>query len=93
MTLKGIAETAAAWFGQDPHLTYRPLDDFLADLEPEHADASREHIIRSPSMSIEAARADFGYAPNYTSAEAIADGLRWLIADGQLNTGGRPLQP
>jgi nucleoside-diphosphate-sugar epimerase len=92
MTLRGIAETAAAWFGQDPHLTYRPLDDFLAELEPEHADASREHIIRSPSMSIDAARADFGYAPNYTSAEAIVDGLRWLIADGQLDTGERPLE-
>ncbi|MCP2032479.1 nucleoside-diphosphate-sugar epimerase [Okibacterium sp. HSC-33S16] len=92
MTLRGIAETAAAWFGQEANLNYRPLEDFLAELAPEHADASRDHIIRSPSMSIDAARADFGYAPNYTSAAAIADGLRWLIADGQLDTGGRPLQ-
>ncbi|MET0714157.1 MAG: NAD-dependent epimerase/dehydratase family protein [Mycetocola sp.] len=92
MTLRGIAETAAGWFGQDARLSYRPFEEFLALLEPEHAAASRDHITRSPSMSIAAAQSDLGYAPRYTSAQAIADGLRWLLAEGRIDTGGRALR-
>ncbi|PWC04668.1 NAD-dependent epimerase/dehydratase family protein [Mycetocola zhujimingii] len=92
MTLRGIAETAARWFGREPQLRFAPLEEFLATLTPEHADASREHIVRSPSMSIAAAATDFGYAPRFTSAATIADGVRWLVADGQVDTGGRSLR-
>lgn len=91
MTLRGIAETAARWFGQEPDLAWLPLEEFLSQLSPEHAEASREHISRSPSMSIAAAASDLGYAPKYTSAAAIAEGLEWLIANGHVDTGGRPL--
>ncbi|GGF05025.1 NAD-dependent epimerase/dehydratase family protein [Mycetocola zhadangensis] len=93
MTLRGIAETAASWFGQDAQLVYVPFEEFLAGIEPEHAEASREHISRSPSMSIAAAASDLGYAPRYTSAAAIADGLQWLIAGGQIDTSGRSFLP
>jgi nucleoside-diphosphate-sugar epimerase len=92
MTLRGIAETAAGWFGREARLAYSPLDRFLAQLEPEHAAASRDHIIRSPSMSIAAAASDLGYTPRYTSAQAIAEGLIWLLAEGDVDTGGRPLR-
>jgi nucleoside-diphosphate-sugar epimerase len=92
MTLRGIAETAAGWFGQEARLAYRPLDEFLAQLTPEHAAASFEHVTRSPSMSIAAAASDLGYAPRFSSAEAIADGLRWLLAEGRIDTGGRSLR-
>jgi nucleoside-diphosphate-sugar epimerase len=92
MTLRGIAETASRWFGQEPRLGYLPLEEFLARLSEEDAVASRDHIIRSPSMSIAAAVSDLGYAPRYTSSQAIADGLQWLIAAGRIDTGGRPLR-
>jgi nucleoside-diphosphate-sugar epimerase len=91
MTLRGIAETVAGWFGQEAKLRYRPLEEFLAELSPEHAAASSDHITRSPSMSIAAAESDLGYAPRFTSSQAIADGLRWLIAAGRIDTGGRAL--
>lgn len=92
MTLRGIAETAAGWFGRDAVLDYLPFTDFLATLSDEDAAATRDHVSRSPSMSIAAAASDLGYTPRYTSAAAIAEGLDWLIADGQVDTGGRPLQ-
>jgi nucleoside-diphosphate-sugar epimerase len=92
MTLRGIAGTAAQWFGQEAVLAYLPLDEFLAALPLEHAEASRDHVMRSPSMSIAAAASDLGYAPRYTSSQAIADGLRWLLAEGRIDTGGRPLR-
>ena len=92
MTLRGIAETAAGWFGQEARLSYRPFEEFLAGLTEEHAAATRDHVSRSPAMSISAAVADLGYAPQYTSAQAIADGLRWLIDEGRVDTGGRPIR-
>ncbi|MBG6237359.1 nucleoside-diphosphate-sugar epimerase [Mycetocola sp. CAN_C7] len=92
MTLRGIAETAAGWFGQEAALEYLPLDAFLETLSEEDAAATSDHVTRSPSMSIAAAVSDLGYSPEYTSAEAIADGLRWLIDNGQLDAGGRELR-
>jgi nucleoside-diphosphate-sugar epimerase len=92
MTLRGIAETAAGWFGQEARLSYLPLEEFLAQLPPEHAAASRDHVIRSPSMSIAAAASDLGYAPRFTSPQAIADGLQWLVDEGRIDTGGRSLR-
>lgn len=92
MTLRGIAETAAGWFGQESRLSYLPLEEFLTQLAPEHAAASRDHVTRSPSMSIAAATSDLGYAPGFTSAGAIADGLEWLLAEGRINVGGRSLR-
>jgi nucleoside-diphosphate-sugar epimerase len=92
LTLRGIAEAAAGWFGQEADLRFLPFDEFRAATSDEDADATWEHIARSPSMSIESAKRDLGYVPRYTSLEAIAEGLRWLIADGQLDVGGRELR-
>jgi nucleoside-diphosphate-sugar epimerase len=92
VTLRGIAEAAAGWFGQEADLRFVPFDEFRAATSTENADATWEHIARSPSMSIESAKRDLGYAPNYTSLESIAEGLQWLIDDGQLDVGGRELR-
>jgi nucleoside-diphosphate-sugar epimerase len=43
-------------------------------------------------MSIERARTDLGYSPKHTSLQAIAEGLQWLITDGQLEVDGRQLR-
>jgi len=92
VTLRGIAEAAAGWFGQEADLRFLPFEEFRASTSAENADATWEHIARSPSMSIESAKRDLGYAPGYTSLEAIAEGLQWLIDDGQLDVGGRELR-
>jgi len=39
-------------------------------------------------MSIEKARRMLGYAPRYTSLEAVAEAVTWLQTDGQLSLGG-----
>ncbi|WP_370544868.1 NAD-dependent epimerase/dehydratase family protein [Frigoribacterium sp. VKM Ac-2530] len=84
VTLRGLAEQVARTFGQEAHLTVASFDDFRAQRSPESADASWEHLSRSHSMSIDKARRLLGYAPRYTSVEAIVEGLEWLRADGQL---------
>jgi nucleoside-diphosphate-sugar epimerase len=92
VTLRGIATAAAAWFGQAPQLRFVPFEEFRTNASPANADATYDHISRSPSMSIERARTDLGYSPKHTSLQAIAEGLQWLITDGQLEVDGRQLR-
>ena len=92
LTLRGLAAAAAAWFGQEAHLRFLPFEEFRSSTSPRNADASFDHISRSPSMSIGKAQRELGYSPRYTSLQAIAEGLRWLISDGRLDVGGRELR-
>jgi nucleoside-diphosphate-sugar epimerase len=87
MTLRGIATAVAGWFGQDADLRFVPFAQFRAMTTAELADTSYEHIVRSHSMSIEKARTQLGYAPRYTTPQAIADGLAWLVEHGELDLG------
>ncbi len=87
MTLRGIATAVAGWFGREPDLRYLPFEQYRATTSAEFADASYEHIVRSHSMSIAKARAQLGYAPRYTTLQAIADGLAWLAEHDQVDLG------
>ncbi|MNY79840.1 hypothetical protein D3C86_2206490 [compost metagenome] len=51
---------------------------------PENADATWEHIARSPNASIEKGRRLLGYAPRYSSLAAVQESVSWLIAHGKL---------
>jgi nucleoside-diphosphate-sugar epimerase len=63
-----------------------PWTEFAAQTSAEHAAASRDHLQRSHVMSIEKARALLGYAPEYTSFDAVREALDWLIANGHVAT-------
>jgi nucleoside-diphosphate-sugar epimerase len=88
LTLRGFAQAVAGWFGQDARLRFVPFDEFRASTDAAHADTSWEHLSRSHSMSIEKARRMLGYAPRYTSLEAVAEAVIWLQTDGRLSLGG-----
>ena len=87
MTLRGIATAVAGWFGREADLRFVPFAQFRAMTSAELADASYEHIVRSHSMSIDKARSQLGYAPRYTTLQAIADGLAWLAEHGEVDLG------
>jgi nucleoside-diphosphate-sugar epimerase len=87
MTLRGIAIAVAGWFGHEAELRYMPFEQFRSVTGEELADASWAHIVRSHSMSIEKARHQLGYAPRYTTLQAIAGGLKWLAEHGQVDLG------
>jgi len=87
MTLRGIATAVAGWFGHVADLRFMPFEQFRAGTDGELADASWQHIVRSHSMSIEKARSQLGYAPRYTSLQAIAGGLAWLAEHGRVDLG------
>jgi nucleoside-diphosphate-sugar epimerase len=87
MTLRGIATAVAGWFGHEADLRFMPFEQFRAGTDDELADASWQHILRSHSMSIDKARQQLGYAPRFTSLQAIADGLGWLAEQGRVDLG------
>ena len=93
MTLRGLAAGVAAWFGREPALEFVGWAEFARQAGPEHAEATREHTFRGIAASIEKARKTLGYAPRYSSLEALYEALTWLVADGQVDVGGQRLSP
>jgi nucleoside-diphosphate-sugar epimerase len=84
ITLRGFAEAVAGWFGRQADLSFLPWEEYQASVAPEHAQATWEHVARSPSMSIAKARARLGYRPRHTSLASAAQALRWLAENDQV---------
>jgi nucleoside-diphosphate-sugar epimerase len=89
MTCRGLATGVAGWFGREPVLDLVDWTEFEKRSGPGHAEATRDHIERSIAASIERARSTLGYAPRYTSLEALHESLRWLVANDQVDVGGQ----
>jgi nucleoside-diphosphate-sugar epimerase len=52
--------------------------------------ATREHTFRGITASIARAQRTLGYAPRFSSLDALREALAWLVADGQVDIGGQP---
>jgi nucleoside-diphosphate-sugar epimerase len=78
MTLRGLATGAAAWWGREPNLEFVDWAEFERRVGPQHAEATREHVGRSIAASIDRARAVLGYAPRYSSLDALREAVEWL---------------
>jgi nucleoside-diphosphate-sugar epimerase len=50
----------------------------------EDADATYDHIVRSPNCSIDKAKRLLDYQPRYTSMQAVREALDWLIEHDEL---------
>jgi nucleoside-diphosphate-sugar epimerase len=87
VTLRGFAEAVAAWFGREAKLGYAPLQEWAAD-GSENASATVAHVLHSSCVSIDKARRLLRYSPRYTSLQAVAESLDWLVRDGRLDLGG-----
>ena len=75
VTLRGYAEAMFRHYGHEPRLAFLPWDAWAATQDPEEARTTHDHIARSPSCSIAKAERLLGYAPRYTSLEAVVDSL------------------
>ncbi len=91
MTLRGLAEGVAQWFGREPVLDFVDWPAFERRAGAEHAAATREHTFRSITASIARAQGTLGYAPRYSTLEALREALAWLVTHGQADVGGAPL--
>ncbi len=82
VNLRGYAEHMYRWFGHAPRLSYLPVAEWAMTLDEVDAEATLEHIRRSPSHSIEKARRLLGYAPRYSSLAAVEEAVTWLDQQG-----------
>ena len=80
LTLRGYAEAMYRWFGHEPRLTFAPFDDWKRAVAAEDAQATWEHIARSPCHSIDKGRRLLGYAPRYTSLQAVQESVGRVLA-------------
>jgi len=84
ITLRHYAEAMYRWFGKQPSLSFHPWEEWKAMQTPENAQATWEHIARSPNASIAKGRRLLGYAPRYSSLEAVQESVSWLVANSKL---------
>ena len=89
LNLKGYATAMYRWFGREPRLSFASYDSWKASQRPEDAQATWEHIFRSPNHSIAKARRLLGYSPRYSSLEAVYEAVGWLIAHGEIEAPAR----
>ncbi len=91
MNQRGLAAGVAGWFGREPVLDFVGWDEFTSRAGSEQASVTREHTARSIAASIARARHVLGYAPRYSSLDALQEALAWLVANGQADVGGQPI--
>ena len=84
LNLRGYAEAMFRWFGHEPKIGYQPFEQWKAGQRPEDAQATWEHISRSPAHSIAKGRARLGYEPRYSSLAGVQEAVTWLIENGKL---------
>jgi nucleoside-diphosphate-sugar epimerase len=91
LTLRGYAESVAEWFGSSARLSFAPYEQWAADVDEQAAEATRAHLTHSTNCGIERAVRLLGYAPRYSSLQAVREALSWLIDADRVDTGGRGL--
>ena len=86
MTLRGYADSVAAWFGQASNIEFKPFADWAKGVSDQDANATHGHLLHSPNCySITKAQQCVNYAPRYSSLQAIYESLTWLLANGVIN--------
>jgi nucleoside-diphosphate-sugar epimerase len=88
MTCRGLAAGVAGWFGREPVLDLVDWPEFERRVGEAHAAVTRDHIERGIAASIDRARTVLGYAPRYSSLEALHESVRWLAGQGSVDVGG-----
>jgi nucleoside-diphosphate-sugar epimerase len=84
LNLRGYAEAMYRWFGHEPRIRYLPFDEWKKTQSESDAQATWEHIIRSPNHSVEKARKLLGHEPKWSSLDAIKESVTWLIENGKV---------
>lgn len=91
LSVRGYAEIAAGWFGQDLDLRTVTWEEFRRTTTPEFAENSWGHLHRSHCLSIDKPRTRLGYAPQWEPEDAVLESVRWLIDHDRLDV-ATPLQ-
>ena len=78
LTLRGYAESVAAWFGRPANLSFLPWEQWRTTVSDDDAQKTWDHIAHSPNCSIAKVRRLLDYRPRYTSLQAVFESVSWL---------------
>lgn len=84
VNLRGYAEAMYRFFGHEPKLSYLPFEQWKDTQATADAEATWEHIARSPSHSTAKGQRLIGYEPRYSSLQAVEEAVTWLVAHGRV---------
>jgi nucleoside-diphosphate-sugar epimerase len=84
LSLRGYAESVAAWFGREAKLRFLPGEEWRKTVAEEDAKATWDHIAHSPNCSIAKGQRLLGYQPRYRSLEAVYEAVTWLVAQKRI---------
>jgi nucleoside-diphosphate-sugar epimerase len=84
LTLRGYAESVAAWLGREANLRFLPWEEWRKTVPENEANATWDHIAHSPNCSIAKAQRLIGYQPRFASLEAVREAVDWLIGNGRI---------
>lgn len=84
LTLRGYSEATYRYFGQEPRLTYAPLEEWKKAVDDQWVGATVSHVTHSPCQSIEKSRKRLGWEPRYSSLEACIESIRALVTAGKI---------
>ena len=84
LTLRGYAESAAGWFGQQARLRFLGWDEWRTTVSEQEAGATWDHIAHSPNCSIAKAEDLLDYRPRYTSLQGVYEAVQWLVDKGRI---------
>jgi len=82
LSLREYAGAMFAHFRQPVRLEFLPWEEWRHTVTEDDAAATWDHIAHSPHCSIAKARERLGYAPRYTSLEAVIESVNSLIVAG-----------
>ena len=82
VTLRHYAEAMFRFWGHAPKVSFLPFEQWRKAVSTEDADATLEHISRSPCHSHEKGARLIGYAPRYSSLGAVQEAMERLPQDG-----------
>jgi nucleoside-diphosphate-sugar epimerase len=82
LTLRAYAEAMFAHFGRRPRLGFLPWEEWRHTVTDDEAAITLDHIAHSPNCGIAKARHRLGYAPRYTSVQAVTESVDALSAAG-----------
>jgi nucleoside-diphosphate-sugar epimerase len=80
LSVRGYAEAAYGWWGQQPRLRPVPWEEFGQVVGADDAGTSWEHLHRSHVCSAAKPVERLGYRPGWTSQDAAREAVAWLAA-------------
>jgi len=89
MTVRGLLEVAAGWFGQEPVTRSVGWEEYRALTPAPFADQSWDHLWRSQFASPDKARRLLGFSPGEPDV-AVGEAVDWLRRHGSLQHLGAP---